>query len=173
MVKYIGQGNENQGRPCFGLNVIGKAGRKYDKSRHEGHQGVQQGDADSFPCHSPLLADIAAEDGQRSDTDAQRKKGLSQRGKHGFSDARLHHLAKIRLQVKLQSGTASRQNHGVNGQNHQKHQQTHHHDLCNALHALLKAHGADSKAHEDNHHHEAAHEPWIGQHVSEFTGHCL
>ena len=98
---------------------------------------------------------------------------MSQGSKHGFPDTRLHHFPEVRLQVKLQTGTASRQNHGMYGQHHHQHQQTHHHDLCNALHTLLKTHGADSKAQEHHDDHESSHQRGIGQHTDEFTGHCL
>lgn len=173
MVKYIGQGNENQGWSCCGLNIVGKACREYDESGHESHQGVQQGYADRLSCQRSLLADIASEDCQGSDTNAQGEKGLSQGSEHGFTDTRLRHFPKIRLQVKLQPGTASRQNHGMHGQHYHQHQQTHHHDLCNALHALLKAHGADSEAQQDHNDHEPSHQRGISQHTAEFTGHCL
>ena len=47
------------------------------------------------------------------------------------------------------------------------------HDLCNALHTLLKTHGADSKAQKHHDDHESSHQRGIGQHTAEFTGHCL
>ena len=98
MVEYVGQGHEKQVRTCPRVYVIGRAGGKDDKAAHNSHEGVQQDDADSFPCQPFFLADVAAEDGQGSDAQTQGEEGLAHGGEDYFIDSVFSQAAEVWLQ---------------------------------------------------------------------------
>ena len=97
MIKYIWKSNKNKGRPGSRLNAVGKAGRENNQSRHKSHRGVKQSHADGLPGQPPLLADVAPENGQSADSNAQGKEGLAQGCEESLPKSGLHHFAEIRL----------------------------------------------------------------------------
>lgn len=94
----IGQSDKNQVRAAVERHVKGEAGGEDDQSRHQRHAGIQQGHPQRFTGERMLLADIAAEDRDRTHADAQGEKRLS----HRIEQRGAVELGKIREQVEGQ-----------------------------------------------------------------------
>ena len=67
MVKNIRQGDKNQTRSGGLIHAVGKARRENDQTRCDRDKGIQNHNAHRFAQQRMLFADIAAEDGHRTD----------------------------------------------------------------------------------------------------------
>lgn len=154
VVKHVGEGDENQGRPGGGFHVVGKAGRKDDNPGQDGHQRVEPRDGHCFAGQALVLADVGAKDGHGADADAQRKKGLAHGGKDGFGDAGPSHMGEVRFEIKGESLAGTGQEKRIDGQHDHKQNQSDHHHLDDAFDPALEPAAADGKAGGDGEDHE-------------------
>ena len=93
LVEDVGQRDKDQPHTLTGVDAEGKAGGEDDQARDEGHKGIQHTDADGLSGEGPLLADVAAEDGQGADAQAQGEECLA----HGVVDRRAQNKSAVRV----------------------------------------------------------------------------
>ena len=172
-VEHVGQRDEEQVRAGVRLNAEAKAGGEDNQTGDNRNEGVQCHDIHRFTRQALLLADVAAEDSERADAQAQREEGLAHSSKDNLADAMLHNLVEIRIEIILQTGIAARQHDGVDSKHQHEHEQAGHHHFCDALYAIFYAQIADAEAGEDNGNHVTCHRHRIAQQRTEYAADAL
>ena len=143
--KDVRQRFKDQRRALIGLYAKGEASREDDRARHQRHQRVQRADAHGLARQGVLLAHIAAKDLHGRNAQAQGEKRLVHRVHNQvaqaiFADA-VHRGQKIELHALLRA----RQRQAVHSQQRNQRQQSHHHDLGNALQTVAQPKAAHHK----------------------------
>ena len=172
-VKHVGQRDEEQVRAGVRLNAEAEAGREDNQAGNNRHEGVQRHDIHRFTRQALLLADVAAEDSERADAQAQREEGLAHSSEDNLAHAMLHNPIEIRIEIIFQTGFTARQHDGVDCKHQHEHEQAGHHDLRNALYAIFYAQIAHAEAGEDNGNHVAGHRHRIAQQCAEDAADAL
>lgn len=169
MIEYVRQCDENQVRSSGGADAVAEAGREDNQSRHQRDNRVKNRDDDSFARKALFFSDIAAENGQCADTEAQREEGLSHSGIDDGYRAVLHEAVKVRQQIIGKSFAAAGQQDRVAGQQDHQHEQRAHDPFARLLDALFQTEVADAAADDDRRHHVADHGRRVGQEGAEDT----
>lgn len=167
MVEDIRQGHEQEVRTAARVNAIAKAGGENDEAGHDGDKRVEDDDPDGLARQTLRLADIAAEDGQGADAEAQREERLPHGRKDDFLYAVFHDLVEIRIQIILEANLAVRQHDGIDDEHGHQQEQAEHHPLRDALDAGLNAEVADAAAEQHDENHAAGHRDGVGQEAAE------
>lgn len=101
MIENIRQGNKDQVRAAVRIYAERIAGREDDQTGKERHKGIQCGNPHGFSEKCVLLADVAPENGDGSDSETQSEESLIHGSDYRRTDADVRHPFKIRQQVKF------------------------------------------------------------------------
>ena len=172
-VEHIGQRDEEQVRAGVRLNAEAEAGREDNQAGNNRYEGVQRHDIHCFTSQALLLADVAAEDSERTDAQAQREEGLAHSSEDNLAYAMLHNLIEIRIEIILQTSITAGQHDGVDCQHQHEHEQAGHHRFRDALYAVFYAQIAYAEAGEDNGNHVTGHRHRIAQQCAEDAADAL
>ena len=172
-VEHVGQRDEEQVRAGVRLNAEAEAGREDNQAGNNRHEGIQRHDIHRFTRQALLLADVAAEDSERADAQAQREEGLAHSSEDNLAHAMLQNSIEIRIEIIFQTGVTARQHDGVDCEHQHEHEQAGHHDLRNALYAIFYAQIAHAEAGEDNGNHVTGHRHRIAQQCAEDAAYAL
>ena len=116
-----------------------------------------------------LLADVAAEDGQRAHADAQCEEGLAHSGEDYLAYTMLGNFVEVGVEVILEAGFTARKQHGVGCKHNHQHDEEGHHNLGDAFNAVANAHVADAEAEHDDNCHVTGHSCRVLQQSTENT----
>ena len=172
-VEYVGQRDEEQVRAGVRLNAEAEAGREDNQTGDNRNEGVQCHDIHRFTRQALLLADVAAEDSERADAQAQREEGLAHSGEDNLAHAMLQNPIEIRIEIIFQPGFTARQHDGVDSKHQHEHEQAGHHCFRDALYAIFYAQIADAEAGDDNGNHVTCHRHRIAQQRTEDAADAL
>ena len=160
-LKTFGRVTNSRFGPLPGLT------REDNETCHDGDERVEHDDPDGLARQALRLADVAAEDGERADAEAQCEERLAHRGEDNFLHAVLRDLAEVRIEVVLEADLTVRQQDGVDSQHDHQQHQSDHHPLRDALDAGLDAEVADTAAEQDDEDHAARHRHGVGEQPAE------
>ena len=164
------QGLKDQRGAFTRRNAEGEAGRENDGARHEGHEGIQNTDADSLAGEGLLVAHVTAEDLHGADAQRQGEERLI----HGVGDEAAEAVLPDGVhggqQVELHALRRAGESQAVDRQHHDQCQQADHHDLGHPLQTLLKAEAAHDQAGDHHQLREDGHGAGAAQHGAEHPG---
>ena len=172
-VEHVGQRDEEQVWAGVRLNAEAEAGREDNQAGNNRHEGVQRHDIHRFTRQALLLADVAAEDSERANAQAQREEGLAHSSEDNLAHAMLHNLIEIRIEIIFQTSITARKHDGVDCKHQHEHEQAGHHHFRNALYAVFYAQIAHAEAGEDNGNHVAGHRHRVAQQCAEDAADAL
>ena len=165
--KDVRERPENERRAVVRLHTEGEARRENDRSGHQRHKGVQHTDAHGLARQRVLVRHIASEDLHGGNAEAQGKERLI----HGRRDRRAESVfpdpIERRHQIEAHSLRRAGQRQTVNSQQHDQCQQRQHHELGDALKAVLQAEAANKEARNDDKLRPEAHLAGVCQHFAE------
>ena len=172
-VEDVGQRDEEQVRAGVRLNAEAEAGREDNQAGNNRHEGIQRHDIHRFTRQALLLADVAAEDSECANAQAQREEGLAHSSEDNLAHAMLHNLIEIRIEIIFQTSITARQHDGVDCKYQHEHEQAGHHCFRDALYAVFYAQIAHAEAGEDNGNHVTGHRHRIAQQCAEDAADAL
>ena len=162
-VEHVGQRDEEQVRTSVRLDTKAKAGREDNQAGNDSYKGIEEHNPQCLVSELLLLADVAAEDGQRAHADAQREEGLAHSSEDYLAHAMLRDFAEVRIEIISQALSAARQHDGVDSEHQHQQDEADHHRLCDALYAIFYAQIAHAEADHNDNSHVACHSQRILQ----------
>jgi len=156
-VENVGQSDEEQVRACIRLDTEAEACREDNQTGNDCYEGIEEHNPQRFVGELLLLADVAAEDGQRAHADAQCEEGLAHSGEDYLAYTVLGNFVEVGVEVILEAGFTARKQHGVGCKHNHQHDEEGHHNLGDAFNAVANAQVADAEAEHDDDCHVAGH----------------